>query len=321
MRSLREQIEANKRASFFFVFVMLLLLGGLGAGISGLYAPKYWPYAAGGAALLGLFSGLMARFFGAGMMLSIAGARECTHEEYQVLDNVVQEMAIAGGIPIPKAYVVDDPSPNAFATGMDPKHGVICVTTGLLRKLDRDELQGVIAHEMSHIRNYDIRFMSMVAVIAGLIPMLADFFRMSAWGGGRRRSDDGEGGGILIVIGIILAILAPMFAFLLQLAVSRKREYMADASGAQLTRNPEALARALVRLEEDPEPLINQNRGMQHMYIVNPLRVNLSSMLDTHPSTKDRVEALMHLRGMYSNLQQEVQRPGLPNLPTPPPQL
>jgi heat shock protein HtpX len=305
-KTIQEQIAANKRASFIYAFMLVLILGGLGAAIVAYYAPDQWYLGAAGAGAIGLIVCLVAFKSGSDIVLSISRARPANHAEDQVLDNVVEEMSIAAGIPKPKIYVIDDPSPNAFATGSDPEHGIVCVTTGILQKLNRDELQGVIAHEMSHIRNYDIRFMTVITLLAGLIPLLADVFRnMLWWGGGGRRSrdsnnsDSGNLQAIFMVIGIVLAILAPIFAVLLQLAISRKRELLADVSAAELTRYPEGLANALIKLENDPEPLATANRATQGMFIVNPLKGGLTNLFSTHPSTQERVQALMGLAGSY----------------------
>jgi len=304
-KTLQEQIEANRRGSLFFMFLIVLLLAGLGTAIVGTYYPRQWFLGTAGASLLGLIMAVVARFQGANIVLGLAHAREATQQEDQILRNVVEEMAIASGMPLPKIYVVDDDAPNAFATGSDPDNGVIAVTTGLLRKLDRDELQGVVAHELAHIRNYDIRFMTTVALIVGLIPLLADaFMRMQWYGGGRRRDRDEDSGSsqlaaIFMVIGFVLSILAPILAHLLEMAVSRKREYLADATAAEMTRYPEGLARALQKIAMDPDPLEVANRATQHMYIVNPLQLqgDGSNLFSTHPPTTARIQALMSLAG------------------------
>ena len=187
-------------------------------------------------------------------------------------------MSIAGGLPMPKVYVINDTAPNAFATGRDPKHASVAVTTGLLEKMDREELQGVIGHEMSHIGNYDIRFTLLVGVLVGSIALLADWFlRFSFWGGGRAARSDGDRGGggagaILFVIAIVLAVVAPIIGRMVQLAVSRRRESLADVSAVELTRNPLGLARALRTIADDPEVLEVANRATQHLYIVNPIK-------------------------------------------------
>lgn len=302
-KTLQEQIQANKRASIILSALIVLLLAALGTAIVGTYAPKQWYLGTAGAVVLGLIVSLTANMSGPSIVLGISGAREATAVEDQMLNNVVEEMAIAAGLPKPKVYVIDDPSPNAFATGLNPQQGTIAVTTGLLQKLDRDELQGVIAHEMSHIRNNDIRFMTSLALIAGLIPLLADVFvRMQWFGGGSRRNrdrDDNQLAAVFMIIGLVLSILAPIFAKLLELGVSRKREYLADASGAELTRYPEGLARALRKIEMDPDPLRAANRATQHMYIVNPLQLHGrgGDLFSTHPATEERIKALMGLAG------------------------
>lgn len=302
-RTLREQIAANKRVSMVYAGMLVLLLAALGGAITGTYEPRAWWMGAAGAGLLGLIVALVARFAGSGILLSISHAREATPQEDQVLRNVAEEMAIAAGIPVPKVYVIDDSAPNAFATGSDPKNSAVVFTTGIIQKLNREELQGVMAHEMSHIRNYDIRFMTMIAFIAGLIPLIADMFRQSLWfGGGRRRSDSKDNGiqVIFMIIAVALAVLAPLFAKLLELAVSRQREFLADASAAELTRLPEGLASALLKLSADQEVLEAANRATQHMYIVNPTKAfesRAQGLFSTHPPIEERVRRLRGLAG------------------------
>lgn len=300
-RTLQEQIAANRRGSLVFVFLLVLILAGLGTALVGVYAPRQWYLGTAGATLLGIIGAMVAVNGGSGIVLSLSRAREATPQEHQMLRNVTEEMAIASGLPMPKVMVIDDDAPNAFATGKDPQNGVIAVTTGLLRKLDRDELQGVVAHEMAHIRNFDIRFMTVVAIIAGFIPLLADVFMRSLWWGGpRRRSnrDDNQLQTVFMIIGLVLAILAPIFAVLLEMAVSRKREFLADATAAEMTRYPEGLARALQKIASDPDPLEVANRATQHMYIVNPLHLSgASGLLSTHPPTAERIRALMGIAG------------------------
>ncbi|MCA1948609.1 MAG: M48 family metalloprotease, partial [Armatimonadetes bacterium] len=204
MRTIPEQIAANKRASVLYASLLVVLLTALGAAITGYYDASQWPIGAAGAALLGVILALVATFSGPSIVLGISGAREATKEEDQVLSNVAEEMAIAAGIPKPKVYVIDDTAPNAFATGRDPQNGVVVFTQGILRKLNRDELQAVMAHEVSHIRNYDIRFMTTIALIAGVIPLLADFLKRMAWyGGGRRRSKDDSGQAIFMILALV----------------------------------------------------------------------------------------------------------------------
>lgn len=320
-RTIPQQIATNLRQSLIYSVLMVALLTSLGTVIVGISAPRQWYLGTAGAFVLAVICGLIARFQGPGIMLAITGARKATHSEDQVLDNVAEEMAIAAGIPKPEIYVIDDPSPNAFATGMDPAHGIVVFTTGIIQKLDRDELQGVMAHEMSHIRNYDIRFMTTISLVAGLIPMLADLFRNMIWfGGGRSRDNDrdSDSAGIFAIVGIVLAIVAPVFAVLLQLAISRQREFLADAGAAELTRYPEGLARALQKLDADPYSMRRINTATQHMFIVNPIHDGGASLFSTHPSTQERIKALMGLMGAYpSRAAASIPLPAQEVIPTP----
>jgi heat shock protein HtpX len=234
------------------------------------------------------------------IVLTISRARPVTKEEYPYLYNVVEGLAIAAGVPTPKCYVIDDTAPNAFATGRKPETAVICVTTGILQKLDRAELEGVIAHEMSHIKNYDIRLQTLVVVMAGVVALLSDWMLRSFWwGGGRRRGrtrgSGGAAGGVLVLVGLALALLSPFIATIIQLAVSRKREFLADASGAMLTRYPAGLASALRKISADTEPLEAANKATAHLYIVNPLKdvkSGINRLFSTHPPIEERIAAL-----------------------------
>jgi heat shock protein HtpX len=232
------------------------------------------------------------------MTLSASSARPADPARDQVLLNVVHEMAIASGMPVPAVYVIDDSSPNAFATGRDPRHAIVAATTGLVEKLDRDELQGVIAHELSHVRNYDIRYTTLVAVTVGAIALLADFALRRLWWAGPTRSRNRDASLPLILIAVLVAILAPLSARLLQAAVSRRRETLADLGSAELTRYPEALARALEKIEGDPEVLEAANRATAPLYIINPIKsfeARAASLLRTHPPTEERVRLLRGL--------------------------
>jgi len=300
------QIGANKRNSVLLALLVVLLLGVLGLFIG--WAIFGDPRAAIPSTLtaigLGLVASLVSYYAGDSIVLATSGAREIGPEDMPQLHNVVQEMAIAANVPMPKVYLIDDTAPNAFATGRDPQHASVAITSGLLQKLDREELQGVMAHELSHVRNYDIRFSLMVGVLVGSIALLADFFlRFTFWGGGRRsrRDSDSGGGGLQIVIfavAIVLAILAPIVARLVQLAVSRQREYLADASGVELTRNPYGLERALAKITLDTEPLEVANRATQHLYFDNPIKAATGGsrgLFSTHPAAIDRVNRLREL--------------------------
>jgi heat shock protein HtpX len=234
------------------------------------------------------------------IVLTISRARPATKEEFPYLYNVVEGLAIAAGLPAPKCYVIDDTAPNAFAAGRKPETAVICVTTGILEKLNRVELEGVIAHEMSHIKNYDVRLQTLVVVMAGIVALLSDWMlRSFMWGGGRRRgrsrSGSGGAGGILVLVGLALAVLSPFIATIIQLAVSRKREFLADASGAMLTRYPAGLASALRKISADTEPLEAANKATAHLYIVNPLKNikgGVNKLFSTHPPIEERIAAL-----------------------------
>ena len=241
------------------------------------------------------------------IVLSVNRARPATKEEDQKLVNILDALMVASGLPNkPRLYVVDDPQPNAFATGRNPENAVICVTTGLLEKLDYYELEGVIAHEMSHIKNYDIRLSCVVSVMVGFIVMLSDLFSRTLFWGGLRDGDndsDSKANGILMIIGLIFLILSPIFGSLMQLALSRKREFLADATAVEFTRNPDGLISALEKLDSDPNQLQTANSATANMYIVNPFRKDTkegkrrtTSIWSTHPSTEDRIAALRSLK-------------------------
>ena len=239
------------------------------------------------------------------IVLTVNRAHPATQEQYEKLNNILDGLMVSAGLSSrPKLYVVDDRQPNAFATGRNPQNSVICVTTGLLDILDYYELEGVIAHELSHIKNYDIRLSAVVSVMVGFIVMLADWVsRMLFWGGGRDDDNDRGGNPILMLIGLICLLLAPIFGTLMQLAISRRREFLADASAVELTRNPDGLISALQKLDSDTHNLRSANKATAHMYIVEPFKSNLkdgkkkkSSLFSTHPSIEDRIEAIRNLK-------------------------
>jgi heat shock protein HtpX len=303
------QIGANRRNSFLLAVVVLVLFGVFGYAVG--YALTGLPEGAIGTTVIAvILAGLMSAgsyFAGDKLVLSVSKARVVTEADAPQLLNVVRELAIAANVPMPKVYLIDDSAPNAFATGRDPQHASIAVTTGLLEKLDREELQGVIAHELSHVGNLDIRFTLLVGVIVGSIALLADFYLRWTWWGGGPRSDSrgrGSGGGgiqaIMIVLAIVLAILAPIAARLVQLAVSRQREYLADATAVSLTRNPYGLERALAKISGDREVLEVANRATQHLYFANPIKKfekRASGLFSTHPPIVDRINRLRELTG------------------------
>jgi heat shock protein HtpX len=299
-----EQIRRNRRASWLLMGFVVALLAALGYVIGVAVVGGN----SGGIGLLGVFGivailwSVLGYYSGDKMVLAVSGARRVTHGDEPQLFNVVEEMTIAAGLPqIPAVFVIEDPAPNAFATGRDPQHASIAVTRGLMRMLDREELQGVVAHEMSHIRNLDIRFATLVGILVGMIALVADFFlRFSLFGGlGRRRgsNDSGGAGAILMIIALVLAILAPLAAYAVQFAISRRREYLADATGVELTRNPLGLARALNVIAGDPEPLRHANRATAHLYVANPMRgkktKESAGLFDTHPPIQKRIAVLL----------------------------
>ena len=306
--SFYDQIAANRRNSFLLALSVVGLLAVLGFAIG--YALTGDASGAIGAVVLAIVVGTLASlgsyFAGDRLVLTVSGAKEVDPTSAPQLMNVVQELAIAAAIPMPKVYLINDTAPNAFATGRDPQHASIAVTSGLLEKLDREELQGVIGHELSHVRNFDIRFSLIVGVLVGSIALIADFFlRWTFWTGGGRRSRDSDRGGnalqlVAFAIAIFLAILAPIAARLVQLAVSRQREYLADASSVDLTRNPEGLERALARIATDQEVLEVANRATQHLYFTNPIKKfeeRSSNLWSTHPPILDRINRLRQLQG------------------------
>jgi heat shock protein HtpX len=302
-----DQIAANRRNSFLLALAVVALLGALGFSIG--YALTGELCGGIGTTLLAVAVGVVVSlgsyFAGDQLVLTVSGAKEIDEASAPQLFNVVRELSLAANVPMPRVYVIDDTAPNAFATGRDPGHASLAITTGLLQKLDREELQGVIAHEMSHVRNLDIRFSLIVGVLVGSIALLADFFlRWTWWGGGRRSRSDRDGGGglqaVMVVVAIVLAVVAPIIARLVQLAVSRQREYLADASSVELTRNPAGIERALAKIAADTEVLEVANRATQHLYFTNPIKKfeeRSANLFSTHPAIVDRINRLRQLTG------------------------
>jgi heat shock protein HtpX len=315
----RDLIASNKRNSALLVFLFCLFVVAvalvIGLGLVAWFAPGVlarldWRpavIAGGSAAAVAFGISLLGYYQGDALVLAVSGAREIQHKDDPELFNVVEEMAIAAGIPMPRVYLIDDPAPNAFATGRGPKHASVAITTGLRQKLNREELQGVMAHEIAHIRNFDIRLMLLMAVLIGTVVMLADFFWQilsNTRGGSGGGSKDSKGSGLVVVVlvgvAVLLSIIAPILAQLIQLAVSRQREYLADASAVELTRNPTGLANALRKIDADPDVLKSANRGTAHLYIANPVKkfeARANSAFSSHPPMADRIrrlEALLH---------------------------
>lgn len=255
-----------------------------------------------------IFSGVMSfasYWFSDSIILTLSGARPATREEFFDYYTVTENLVMAQRMPKPKLYVIEDTAMNAFATGRDPEHAVVVATTGLLARLNRAEIEGVVAHELSHVKNYDIRLMSIVTILVGLVALLADWFlRMSFWGGDRKR-DREEGNGqlqmIFMVAGIVLALLSPIIAQLIQLAISRRREFLADASAIEMTKNPAGLAKALATISQDHEPLEAANKATAHLYFSDPLKNTksavgwFSGLFQTHPPIQERIKALQAL--------------------------
>ena len=312
-----EQQAANRRSTVLVMVLFILFVGFLGFGFDvfllgfhpGARSIFPFPIATFAALLLGGVGAYRGLESGARSVLSSSGAVPAPADDprYRQLHNVVEEMAIAAGLPKPQVYVIPDPDPNAFATGKDPDHACIAVTQGLLDSLDREELQGVIAHEMGHVRNFDIRLMTVIAALIGAVMLLVEFgSRSLQFGtGGRRSSSRGSGGGggvVLLVLWVIGLILAPLISQLLAMAVSRQREFLADASGAELTRNPGALASALQKIDAAVEPTRSIKKGTAHLCIANPLGSSMddkegffADLFSTHPPIRKRI---MILKGM-----------------------
>ncbi len=294
-KTLHDLIDQNKKRTYLFILIFGLILGFLGYVVVNLMEWGVAGYAF--FAVIIVIYNLSVYYQSDRIALASVAARKADPVRYQMLHNVVEEMSIAAGIPKPEVYVIDDPSPNAFATGRNPNHAKIAVTQGLLDLMGRDELQGVVAHEVSHIRGYDILLMTVVGILGGLIILLRDF--LLRWGlflgGGRRRKGSG---GALALIGIILAIVAPLLVLLIRSAISREREYRADADGAYLTRYPDGLARALEKLGSYEGGLKRRSEATAHLFISSPFgkdRRRVRSAFASHPPIEERVERLRAL--------------------------
>ncbi len=296
MATTYDYISSNRRRSFFLIVVFGLLVVGLGwlfgqlteAGYAGLVI----------ALLIAVVMSLTGYFAGDRIALYTAGARPIRREDNLYLYRIVENLCLTAGLPVPKIYLIDDPSLNAFATGRDPQHASIAVTRGLIEGLANEELEGVLAHELAHVKNYDVRYLTLVVVLVGAVAIMANFFLRFKLFGGRRGGRDNQVGAVLLIVGLLLAILAPLFAQLIQFAVSRRREYLADASGALLTRYPEGLARALEKIGQVNRPLKRPDRATAPLYLVNPfgpLTRRAGGLFSTHPPIESRIAALRQM--------------------------
>lgn len=290
-------IAANKRKSvlllaFFIVFLVLL---GWFLGKVTESGPALLLFAS----IVAIVMSLVGYYQGDRIALWTTGAHQVTKEQAPYVYRMIENLAMTAGLPMPAVYVIEDEAPNAFATGRDPKHASVAVTRGIIDLLENEELEGVLAHELSHIGNYDIRFLTLVSVLVGIVAILSDTFLRSMWLGGGRRDNRSGGGGILALLGLVLIILSPIIAQLIRLAVSRKREFLADASGALLTRYPEGLATALEKIDQHRKPLAHVSNATAPLFIANPLgRSGIAGLFSTHPPITERVAALRSMASL-----------------------
>ena len=309
MKNIYEVQSANKIKSaviavLFFVFVAISTYFITSAiGIYNGYEASGLGFA-GIALIISGISTFISYYYSDKIVLGISGARPATKQEDNLFTSVAENVCIGAGLPLPKLYIIEDSAPNAFATGRDYDHAVVCVTTGLIEKLTRTELEGVIAHELTHIKNYDVRLMSIVSVMVGLIALLGDFFLRSSFHG-RRSSNSNEKSGlgaVVLVLGILFAILSPIISKLIQLAISRRREFMADAGSVAITRQPQGLITALEKISSDQEPLEAANKATAHLYIVSPFKMGIkgnvgrfANLFNTHPPISERIAILQKM--------------------------
>ena len=328
-----DQISKNKWKSALLVMIFIVIILALGFFVGYIWGPEYAIMGLAIAAIVATIMSFTSYYHSDKIALASAGAKPVTREEFPYYVNTVEGLSLAAGIPVPRTFIIETPAMNAFATGRDPEHAAIAVTTGLLEKCNRLELEGVLAHEMSHIGNYDIRYMCMVVVLVGLLVIFANVVsRMIFWGGmGDRDSGGGiggEGGGwiqiVIFVVGLVFLILSPIIGQLLQLSISRKREYLADATGAKLTRYPEGLASALEKLSGDAKPFPRTSQATAHLWIMEPFKkeaqaskAKKSSMWSTHPPIDERImrlRAMSGMEGMYNQAMMEAQLRGEPGI-------
>ncbi|PIT87653.1 MAG: zinc metalloprotease HtpX [Candidatus Magasanikbacteria bacterium CG10_big_fil_rev_8_21_14_0_10_40_10] len=289
------QIDSNKRKSIILMMIFIAIIIGLGYIFDQVWNTGGTYLGVWIAIIVSLSMTALSYFTGDKIALSATGARPITKEENGYVYRLVENLSITAGLPMPKIYIIEDSAINAFATGRKPEMASIAVTRGAIDKLENEELEGVLAHELSHVKNYDIRFMTMVAVLVGAIVLLSDIFIRGGLFGGHGHGRKGSGG-ILIIVGIVLAILSPLIAEMIKMAISRKREYLADADGSLLTRYPEGLARALEKINQQSQPMQSASKATAHLFFANPFSgKKISSLFSTHPPIEDRVK---QLRGM-----------------------
>jgi len=290
--------ESNLRKTWLLMTGFLIFIVALGWLFSYLFGNQNILFFA---VIFSILTSVSSYWYSDKIVLSLMKAKPIEKKDNPELYRIIENLCITAGLPLPKIYIIEEPQPNAFATGRDANHAVVAVTRGLLNKLERVELEGVIAHELSHIGNKDMLLQTIVVILVGIVALLSNFFlRISFWGGGRRNSK-GSGGSLLAILGIIAAILAPIAATLIQLAISRKREFLADASGALLTRYPEGLALALEKISADPNPLKVANNSTAHLFIASPFRGRqakswFTKLFMTHPPIEERIKALRQLK-------------------------
>ena len=289
-----KQIDSNKRKTIVLIILFIAVILFMG-WFFGWYTGYQYPWLIG-AMGFSIFMTIFSYYRGDKVLLWSVRAKPIVKEDNPYVYRIVENLAITAGLPIPKIYIIDDPAPNAFATGRDPKHASIAITSGLIERLENEELEGVLAHELSHIKNFDIRLMMVVAILVGMIAMMSQWLFYS-WGGNRRSG--GQGGILIFGIGILLALLSPLIAQGIKMAISRSREYLADASGALLTRYPEGLANALEKITAYQGPMKRANNGMAHLYIANPFGVRagkgIAHLFATHPPVEERIKKLRQM--------------------------
>jgi heat shock protein HtpX len=300
MLNIYEQVDSNKRKSTVIILVFVAVIALITYFLSQAFG--YDNSLTVLAVMVAMATSLGSYYYSDKIILTLSQARSATREKDFLFYTVTENLCLGYELPLPKLYIIEDSSMNAFATGRDPDHAVVVATRGLLDHLDRTELEGVIAHELSHIKNYDIRVMALVTVLVGVITLLADWVLRASYFGGRRRSErENQGSAVFLVFGIILALLSPLIANLMKLAISRSREYLADASGVKLTKYPEGLARALEKLAQDKEPLEVANKATAHLYIANPLKNHhdaigwFAGLFNTHPPIEERIKLLRNM--------------------------